>query len=289
MSSLFSVVLAALVFAFVSPAWSATAALEVRSGAAFVIDDDSGAVLFAKNALSVQPIASITKLMTAMVVLDARLDPDERIQIIEDDKSKVKWSSSRLRVGSVLSRDDLLRISLMASENRAASALARTYPGGEAAAIAAMNMKAKKMGRARTIFDDTTGLSSGNVSTASELATVVRMARRYPVVSEYSTLHEHTVKTKYGVMAFANTNRLVRGNTWNIDLSKTGFIAEAGRCLVMHMSVGKRPVTLVLLDASGRFTPFADAQRIRQWLEPGYTSPNKAAIPRPNARSGAAR
>ena len=277
------------VFAFVSPAWSATAALEVRSGAAFVIDDDSGAVLFAKNALSVQPIASITKLMTAMVVLDARLDPDERIQIIEDDKSKVKWSSSRLRVGSVLSRDDLLRISLMASENRAASALARTYPGGEAAAIAAMNMKAKNMGLASTRFDDPTGLSSGNVSTASELATVVRMARRYPIVSEYSTLHEHTVKTKYGAMAFANTNRLVRGNTWNIDLSKTGFIAEAGRCLVMHMSVGTRPVTLVLLDASGRFTPFADAQRIRQWLEPGYTSPNKAAIPRPNARSGAAR
>ncbi|MFN0305310.1 MAG: D-alanyl-D-alanine endopeptidase [Burkholderiales bacterium] len=288
MPSPFAVVLAVLVYAFVQPAWSTTAAPEVRSGAALVIDDESGAVLFAKNALSVQPIASITKLMTAMVVLDAKLDPDERIQIIEDDKSKVKWASSRLRVGSVLSRDDLLRIALMASENRAASALARTYPGGEAAALAAMNMKAKNMGLASTRFDDPTGLSSGNVSTASELATVVRMARRYPIVSEYSTLHEHTVKTKYGAMAFANTNRLVRGNTWSIDLSKTGFIAEAGRCLVMHLNVGTRPVTLVLLDASGRFTPFADAQRIRQWLEPGYTSSNKAAIPRPNARTGAA-
>ncbi|MFM9882544.1 MAG: D-alanyl-D-alanine endopeptidase [Burkholderiales bacterium] len=288
MPSPFAVILALLVFALVPTARSGTAAPEVRSGAAFVIDDESGTVLFAKNALSVQPIASITKLMTAMVVLDAKLDPDERIQIIENDKSRVKWASSRLRVGSILSRDDLLRIALMASENRAASALARTYPGGETALLAAMNLKAKNMGLASTRFDDPTGLSSGNVSTASELATLVRMARRYPIVSEYSTLHEHTVKTKYGAMAFANTNRLVRGNNWNIDLSKTGFIAEAGRCLVMHLSVGTRPVTLVLLDASGRFTPFADAQRIRRWLEPGYTSPSKAAMPRPYARSGAA-
>ena len=240
-----------------------------------VIDDESGTVLYAKNPSTVQPIASITKLMTAMVVIDAQLDLQERIEITEQDKSTIKWSSSRLRVGTVMTRDDLLRLALMASENRAASALARTYPGGEEAAVAAMNEKAMRMGLSSTRFDDPTGLSSGNVSTAADLARLVQYARRYPVVSEYSTTHEHTVKTRFGPSVFANTNRLVHANSWNIDLSKTGFIVEAGRCLVMHLSIAAKPMTFVFLDSSGRFTPFADANRIRDWLDPSFTGQKK--------------
>ncbi len=243
-----------------------------------MIDDESGKVLYAKNSWTVQPIASITKLMTAMVVIDAKLDLGEPIEIGELDKSKVKWSKSRLRVGTVVTRDELLRLALMASENRAASALARTYPGGEAAAIAAMNDKAARMGLDNTRFDDPTGLSSGNVSTAAELSLLVQMAKSYPIVSEYSVLHEHTVKSRFGPIVFANTNRLLRGNGWSIDLSKTGFINEAGRCLVMHVRVAHKPVTLILLDATGHFTPFADAHRIRDWLDPGYAV-SKGTVP----------
>jgi len=264
-----------------SPAAKATREPDLRSAAVMVLDDRTGEVLFQKNATSSQPIASITKLMTAMVVIDAKLDRAEPIEIREDDKSKVKWSSSRLRIGSVVTRDDLLRLALMASDNRAAGALARTYPGGMPAAIEAMNAKAKLLGLEATRFDDPTGLSPANVSTARDLARLVQAARRYPLVSQYSTLHEHAVSTKFGRIQFANTNRLVRANSWGIDLSKTGFIAEAGRCLVMHAQLAARPVTVVLLDAAGRYTPFADAHRIRQWLDPSYTPPGNATAARP--------
>lgn len=277
-----------LFIALAPAAWSVPPAPSIRSSAALVVDDESGAVLFSKNPSSVQPIASITKLMTAMVVIDAQLDLQERIEITEQDKSPIKWSSSRLRIGTVMTRDDLLRLALMASENRAASALARTYPGGEEAAIAAMNEKAMKMGLASTRFDDPTGLSSGNVSTAAELARLVQHARRYPVVSEYSTLHEHTIKTRFGPTVFANTNRLVRANSWNIDLSKTGFISEAGRCLVMHLIVAAKPMTFVFLDSSGRLTPFADANRIRDWLGRDYTAAKKSAALSPPAENSTA-
>lgn len=248
----------------------------LRSNVALVIDDESGRVLMAKNPETIQPIASITKLVTAMVVLDARQDLNERVEILEDDKSKLKFTRSRLRIGAVVSRDDLLRLALMASDNRAALALARGYPGGADAAIAAMNRKALTLGLQHTRFSDPAGLSSDNTSTASDLAKLVRAARAYRHVADYSTLTQHTVQTKFGPISFGNTNSLVRGARWHIDLSKTGFIAEAGRCLVMRTRMADRPVTLVLLDAAGRYTSFGDAHRIRQWLEPGYTPPRNA-------------
>ncbi len=248
----------------------------LRSNVALVIDDESGKVLMAKNADAVQPIASITKLVTAMVVLDARQDLEERIEILEDDKSKVKFTRSRLRVGAVVSRDDLLRLSLMASDNRAALALARAYPGGPDAAITAMNRKSTALGLQHTRFADPAGLSSDNTSTAADLAKLVRVVRGYRRIADYSTLTEHTVQTKFGPITFGNTSSLVRGKRWQIELSKTGFIAEAGRCLVMRTRMADRPVTLVLLDAAGKYTSFGDAHRIRQWLEPGYTAPRTA-------------
>lgn len=266
--------------AFAQRAARVAALPDVRSAAALVIDDQSGQVLYAKNTGNVHPIASITKLMTAMVVIDAKLDLAEPIEVLEDDKSKVKWSRSRLRIGATVPRADLLRLALMASDNRAAMALARTYPGGSGRAIEAMNRKAAALGLRETRFDDPAGLSRGNVSTANDLVKLVQSARRYPLVREYSTLVEHAVQTRFGAISFVNTNRLVRSDGWQIDLSKTGFIAEAGRCLVMHAKVGARPTTLVLLDAAGRYTSFADAHRIREWLEPGYTAPRNAVAPR---------
>lgn len=256
----------------------------LRSNVALVIDDASGKVLMAKNTDSIQPIASITKLMTAIVVLDARQDLEARIEILEDDKSKLKFTRSRLRIGSVVSRDDLLRLALMASDNRAALALARAYPGGSDAAIDAMNRKARALGLQQTRFADPSGLSSDNTSTASDLANLVRAARGYPRIADYSTLKQHTVQTKFGPITFGNTSSLVRGERWQIELSKTGFIAEAGRCLVMRTRIADRPVTLVLLDAAGKYTPFGDAHRVRQWLEPGYTPPRNAVADKKRAR-----
>lgn len=267
---------ASIAFIFAAPFAWAKVAPPLRSNVALVIDDESGKVLMAKNAEAIQPIASITKLITAMVVFDARQDLEERIEILEDDKSKVKFTRSRLRIGSVVSRDDLLRLALMASDNRAALALARAFPGGADAAIAAMNRKAATLGLSHTRFVDPAGLSSDNTSNAADLVRLVRAARSYRQVASYSTLKQHTVQTKFGPITFGNTNSLVRGERWQIDLSKTGFIAEAGRCLVMRARMAERPVTLVLLDAAGKFTSFGDAHRIRQWLEPSYTAPHNA-------------
>ena len=245
----------------------------VHAAAAMVVDDATGNVLYEKNSAEAHPIASITKLMTAMVVLDAKLDPHERIEIVEEDKSTIKWSRSRLRIGSVLSRSDLLRLALMASENRAAAALGRSYPGGMVAALAAMNKKAAALGLHTMRYADPTGLSPDNVSSAGDLAKLVQAAHRYPLIREYSTLPKYDVQSKWGTTAFVNTNGLTRGDGWHIEVSKTGFIAEAGRCLVLAAQINQRLVTLVFLDAAGRYTPFADAHRVRQWLEPGYTPP----------------
>ena len=241
---------------------------KIRSNAALVLDQQSGEVLYGKNAQAIVPIASITKLMTAMVVLDANLDPGEKILITKADIDSLRGSPSRLRVGTVLTRDDLLRLALMASENRAASALARNYPGGADSFVRAMNLKAQRIGMNGSHFADATGLSSRNVSTAEDLAVLVRSAHAYPKIREYSTAISYSVSvgSKYH-LDFFNTNRLVGSDSWDIGLSKTGFINEAGRCLVMQATLAGRAVIIVLLDSWGRLTRIGDANRIRKWLE----------------------
>lgn len=242
--------------------------LEVRSSAALVIDQVGGRTLYAKNIDAVVPIASITKLMTAMVALDAQPNLQDHIAISDDDIDTLKHTRSRLRIGTVLERDELLRLALMASENRAASALARAYPGGTRAFVAAMNQKAADLGMSRTRFVDSTGLSSENVSTAQDLAKLVMAADRYPLIQEYSTLASHAVRTDSGrVLAFNNSNGLVRDGAWHIDVSKTGYISEAGRCLVMQARIAAKPVVIVLLDSWGKATRIGDANRIKKWME----------------------
>jgi D-alanyl-D-alanine endopeptidase (penicillin-binding protein 7) len=251
----------------------------LKSNAALVLDQESGQVLYEKNIRSIAPIASITKLMTAMVTLDANLDPEERILINDGDIDWLKGTQSRLRVGAELSRDELLRLALMASENRAASALGRSYPGGKRAFVEAMNQKAQALGMTGTHFADPTGLSTGNVSTADDLAKLVFAAHGYPLIREYSTATSHTVRVAGRPQQFRNTNRLTMNSRWEIGLSKTGFINEAGRCLVMQATLAGRAVIIVLLDSMGKYTRIADATRIRTWLEvaSGATPPRRVA------------
>jgi serine-type D-Ala-D-Ala endopeptidase (penicillin-binding protein 7) len=241
---------------------------DLKSSSALVLDQDGGRVLFAKNEESLVPIASITKVMNAMVVLDSGLPLDELITITRDDIDGLKHTGSRLAIGAVVTRDDLLRLALMASENRAASALARSYPGGTPAFVEAMNRKATELGMWRSQFVDGTGLSSGNRSTASELARMVDAAYRYPLIREYSTQSAYTVDIGRGrSLSYGNSNLLVRNNTWHIGLSKTGYINEAGRCLVLQATIAATPVIIVLLDSWGRLTRIGDANRIKRWLE----------------------
>ena len=260
-----------------------SAKLRLQSSAALVLDHQSGEILYGKNAQAIVPIASITKLMTAMVVLDANLDPDEKILITQDDVDWLRGSHSRLRVGAVLTRDELLRLALMASENRAASALGRSYPGGLESFVRAMNLKAQSVGMRGSRFADSTGLSSTNVSTAEDLAALVGSAHRYAKIRQYSTstAFEVSLGGKHPV-AFHNTNRLVGSGAWDIGLSKTGFINEAGRCLVMQATLAGRAVIIVLLDSWGKYTRIGDANRIRKWLEvaSGHGHPGKAATAR---------
>jgi D-alanyl-D-alanine endopeptidase (penicillin-binding protein 7) len=238
----------------------------LRSGSAAVVDLESGRVLFEKNADEVSPIASITKLMTAMVVLDSAAPLSEELEITREDVDREKYSRSRLPVGSRLTRDEALLIALMASENRAASALARVYPGGTDAFVAAMNAKAVELGLHSTRFDDPTGLSSANVSTASELVGLITAAHRYPLIREFSTTPSRALQLGKRRVNFGNTNALVKNRLWEISLSKTGYIREAGKCLVMQTWVDGRPVAVVLLDSYGRLTRLADAKRIRDWM-----------------------
>jgi D-alanyl-D-alanine endopeptidase (penicillin-binding protein 7) len=241
---------------------------DVKSSAALVIEQGEGRTLYAKNVDAVVPIASITKLMTAMIVLDAHLDLQEPVTITEDDVDLLKHTRSRLRVGTSLQRDELLRLALMASENRAAAALGRAYPGGIGAFVVAMNQKASELGMIRTRFVDSTGLSSDNVSTAQDLAKMVTAAHRYPLIQEYTTSTGHSVRTNDGrLLAFRNTNGLVRDDAWHIDVSKTGYIAEAGKCLVMQARIATKPVVIVLLDSWGKYTRIGDANRIKRWIE----------------------
>jgi D-alanyl-D-alanine endopeptidase (penicillin-binding protein 7) len=243
-------------------------ALNLKSTSALVLDQSGQRVLYAKNVDWVVPIASITKLMTALVVLDSGLPLDEPIKISKEDRDGLKGTRSRLGVGMSISRDDLLRLALMASENRAAAALARAYPGGTTAFVAAMNHKAVELGMWRSRFVDGTGLSSGNVSNAQDLARLVGAAYRHPLIREYTTDSQYTVRLANGrKMQFTNSNRLVRSAAWDIGLSKTGYISEAGRCLVMQAQIAGTPVIIVLLDSWGHMTRIGDANRIKKWIE----------------------
>ncbi len=239
----------------------------LRSAVALVQDAASGETLIAKNQGSVLPIASITKLMTAMVILDSGISLEQRVAISDEDYDLVKGTRSRLRPGSVLTRDELLLLALMSSENRAAFSLARTYPGGTVPFVAAMNEKARALGMADTHFIDPTGLSSSNVSTAQDLARMVRAAHEYPLIRQYSTRDSATVHALGRSLDYRNTNGLVRSAQWEIGLSKTGYISEAGRCLVMRVRLPSREVIVVLLDSWGKLSRVGDANRIKKWLE----------------------
>jgi len=244
-----------------------------------VFDEAQKMVLYSKQAADVAPIASITKLMTAMVVLDAHLPPDEWIAIEKSDVDQPKRTRSRLMAGARLRRDDLLRIALMASDNRAAAALGRNYPGGAAACIAAMNAKAQELGMLHTRFVDASGLSSENQSTAVDLARLVQAAGGYAEIRDATTSWSHAATLADGrVLEFHNSNGLVSNKTWTIGLSKTGYINEAGRCLVMQAEIAARPVIIVLLDSWGKYTRLGDANRIRRWMESVYTQPAGALL-----------
>jgi D-alanyl-D-alanine endopeptidase (penicillin-binding protein 7) len=251
------------------------AKLRLASANALIIDAGDGTPIYSKNAESVTPIASITKLMTAMVVLDAGQSLDEMLTIDMGDLDMIKGSHSRLRLGAELPRKEMLRLALMSSENRAASALCRYYPGGTDACVRAMNAKAAKLGMINSQFNDPTGLSSDNMSTARDLAKMVKAASDYPLIREFSTTAGAIVDVPPTgrSLAFQNTNALVRGGSWDIQVQKTGFIREAGRCLVMLANVASKPVVIVLLDSIGRMTRIGDANRIRYWLETGEAMP----------------
>ena len=241
--------------------------VQLRSASVLVQDADSGEIVLNKNSDAIVPIASITKLMTAMVMLDRGLDLHQRVVLSGEDVDAIKGTHSRLRTGSVLARDELLLLALMASENRAAHALGRTYPGGLDAFVAAMNGKAAALGMKDSRFVDPTGLSSANVSSARDLARLVRAAHGYELIRQYSTTDQATVMPFGRPVVFRNTNGLVRAGQWNIGLSKTGYIKEAGRCLVMRVRVASKDLIVVLLDSWGRQSRIGDANRIRKWLE----------------------
>jgi len=240
----------------------------LRSAVALVQDVETGEVVLGKNSEAVLPIASITKLMTAMVLLDSGLDLAEPITMVRADIDRKRGTRSRLRTGLELARGDLLLLALMASENRAAAALGRTYPGGTEAFVEAMNAKAGELGMKDTHFADPTGLSSNNVSTAHDLARLVNAAHEYELIRDYTTRERAVVEANSGRrLAYRNTNGLVRNPKWDIGLSKTGYLSDAGRCLVMRVKLASKDLVFVLLDSWGKYSRTADARRIRRWLE----------------------
>jgi serine-type D-Ala-D-Ala endopeptidase (penicillin-binding protein 7) len=256
----------------------------LRSQAALVVDQESGEILLGKNADSKLPIASLTKLMTAIVTLDADLDPDEPVTITKADVDRLRGSHSRLQVGATLTRDEMLHLALMASENRAASAVANSYPGGKDSCVLAMNLKAQLLGMSGTRFEDATGLSGRNVSTAQDLAKLAQAAHAYSKIREFTTSTSYQVKIGRRMMRFGNTNNLTRSSRWDIGLSKTGYIAEAGRCLVMQVTLAGRSIIIVLLDSWGKYTRVGDATRIRQWLEFASSHPARSSAGLPPER-----
>lgn len=246
--------------------------LAIASEKALVINQHTGATLFAKNTNVMTPIASLTKLMTAMVMLDAHLPMDEVIFISDGDIDYLKGTHSRLAVGMALTRAELLELALMSSENRAASALSRIYPGGRSAFITAMNTKAAMLGMQNTQFVDSTGLNSQNISTADDLVKMVNAAYQYDEIRQVTTTPSHEVAVSgRNPLNYVNTNALVRGGQWNIGLSKTGYINEAGRCLVMQAEIAGQPMIIVLLDSDAKQDRLNDARRIRDWYEYHYT------------------
>ncbi|MCL7461413.1 D-alanyl-D-alanine endopeptidase [Pseudomonas sp. NW5] len=254
---------------------SAQQGLELASTSVMVLDLQSGRELFASNADVRLPIASITKLMTALVVLDARQSLGERLPVTIRDTRELQGVFSRVRVDSQATRRELLHIALMSSENRASAALAHHYPGGHAAFVRAMNDKARALGMHKTRFTEPTGLSSGNISTARELVLLLKAAQRYPLIRELSTRERGDVQFRNPayVLGFANTNPLVRKSDWDIQLSKTGYTDEAGNCLVMIARLQGRQTAVVLLDSFGKLTRIADANRLRHWLQTGQSKP----------------
>ena len=241
--------------------------LDLKSSVALVVDQDTQEVLLSKNEQAVLPIASLTKLMTGLIISAARLPMEEMISITQDDVDTEKGSSSRLRVGTTLSRGEMLHLALMSSENRAASALGRTYPGGLAAFVSLMNAKARMIGMRDTRYVEPTGLSSKNQSSARDLAVLVNVASADPLLREYSTSPGHQVAVGRQVLQYNNTNRLVKNPSWDIGLQKTGYISEAGQCLVMQAQVAGRKLIMVFLDSAGKLSRLGDAERVRRWVE----------------------
>ena len=250
-----------------------TRKLKLHSKAAYVVDN-FGNALYQRNDDQQMPIASVTKLMTAMVILDSKLPLDETIEITKADRDLLRLTGSRLHVGARLTRGELLTLALMSSENRAAAALARTYRGGTAAFVRTMNKKAKLIGMRDSTFVDAAGLDAGNVATAQDLSRLVLASMRYPRIREATTRPRMEVRPwkNRGPLRFGNTNRLLRNKNWDIQVSKTGYINEAGRCLVMHTEFNGTPTVLVLLNSFGKLTPFGDANRVRKWIDKGVSS-----------------
>jgi len=241
--------------------------LDLRSSVALVIDQDTNEVLLRKNDQAVLPIASLTKLMTGLVISDAHLSMSEMITITQDDVDTEKGSSSRLAVGSTLSRRDMLHLALMSSENRAAHALGRTFPGGLDAFVGRMNARAQQLGMRDTRYVEPTGLSSRNQSSAHDLATLVAAAYKEPVLRELSTSPGREIEVGRRTLQYNNTNRLVKSPQWDIGLQKTGYISEAGQCLVMQAQISGRKLIMVFLDSAGKLSRIADAERVRRWIE----------------------
>ena len=240
--------------------------LDLKSSVALVVDSDTDEVLFSKNSDAVLPIASLTKLMTAVVVTEANLPLDEAITVTDDDVDTEKNSRSRLRVGTTLSREEMLHLALMSSENRAAHALGRSYPGGLEAFVAAMNRKARDLGMNDTQYVEPTGLSSRNQSSARDLATLVKAAQEHQMIRDFSTSPEYEVELGHRTAQFHTTNSLVRSPSWDIVIQKTGYITEAGRCLVMQARMAGRKLIMVFLDSAGKYSRIGDAERVRRWV-----------------------
>ena len=239
----------------------------LKSASAMVVDD-SGNLIYGKDVDTVRPIASITKLMTAMVILDAGLPLDEKITITKEDRDLIRLTGSRLEYGASLSRREMILLSIMSSENRAATALGRTYPGGMDNFLAHMNRKASALGMSNSHFADPAGLKAENVSTAADLAKMAVAAEQYPLIREASTTTRMDVYPYKGRgnLTYGNTNRLLKNASWDIELSKTGYINEAGRCLVMNANIEGEEVSIVLLNSFGKLTPFGDSNRLRKWM-----------------------